>query len=98
MGLMSQKDMETFAKDKFPEYTKEEKDMLQKVYSPEQIEALEAGEVAIDPNDLTIQGRLRRDRLQAPYIDDFRDIQPIVDKRPRNKTPSRLERQVHEPG
>ncbi len=87
MGLVSPKDVENFTKEKFPEYSKEEKEMLKKVYSPEQIKALEAGEAAIDPNDLTVQGRLRRDPYKLPYIDDFRDIQPVVDRRPRNKSP-----------
>ncbi len=87
MGLVSQKDLENFTKEKFPSYTPEEKEALKKVYSPEQIAALEAGEAAIDPKDLTIQGRLRADPYRLPYLDDFRDIEPIVDKRPRSHPP-----------
>ncbi|KAL2135229.1 hypothetical protein VTI74DRAFT_9321 [Chaetomium olivicolor] len=85
MGLMDEKQIETFTKDKFPRYTPEEIEQLRKRYSPEQIAALEAGEAAIDPRDLTIQGRLRSDPYTMPYIDDFAETQPIIDKRAKNK-------------
>ncbi|KAJ2968044.1 hypothetical protein NUW58_g10310 [Xylaria curta] len=49
--------------------------------------ALEAGEAAIDPKDLTIQGRIRRDPYRPPYLDDFSRILPIVDKQPRPHPP-----------
>lgn len=85
MGLQSPEEIDNFAKDKFPEYTPEEKEELRKLYSPEHMAALEAGEAAINPKDLTIQGRLRDDPYRLSYIDDFKNIQPIIDKRPKTK-------------
>lgn len=85
MGLRSPEDIETFSKDKFPEYSAEEKKVLRKAYSPEQMAALEAGEAAINPKDLTVQGRLRDDPYRLQYLDDFKNIQPIIDKRPKTK-------------
>jgi small subunit ribosomal protein S5 len=85
MGLMDDKQIDQFTKEKFPRYTDEEIDVLRTKYSPQQIAALEAGEAAIDPRDLTVQGRLRVDPYTMPYIDDFAEHQPIIDKRVRNK-------------
>lgn len=87
MGLQTTEDVESFTKDKFPEYTAEEKEELRKVYSAEHMAALEAGEAAINPKDLTVQGRLRDDSYKLPYIDDLSNIQPIIDKRPKTKPP-----------
>jgi Ribosomal protein S5, N-terminal domain len=42
---------------------------------------------AIDPRDLTIQGRLRVDPYRPGYIDDFSTIQPVIDKRPKRNPP-----------
>ncbi|KAK4190020.1 hypothetical protein QBC35DRAFT_118567 [Podospora australis] len=87
MGLVDEEKIKQFSKQKFPKYTKEEMVELQKRYSPQQIEALKAGEAAINPRDLTIQGRLRVDPYKMPYIDDFAESQPIIDKRPQNRAP-----------
>ncbi|KAK4154259.1 hypothetical protein C8A00DRAFT_42922 [Chaetomidium leptoderma] len=85
MGLMDEKQIEQFTKEQFPKYTREEMDHLRTKYSPQQMAALEAGEAAIDTRDLTVQGRLRVDPYAMPYIDDFAETQPIIDKRARNK-------------
>jgi len=85
MGLLDESQIDQFTKEKFPKYTKEEIEQLRTRYSPQQIAALEAGEAAIDPRDLTVQGRLRVDPYALPYIDDFAESQPIIDKRARNK-------------
>ena len=87
MGLMDEKQIDEFTTEKFPKYTKEEIVQLEKRYSPQQIAAIEAGEAAIDPRDLTVQGRLRADPYTLPYIDDFAESQPIVDKRPQHLAP-----------
>ncbi|KAK3943447.1 hypothetical protein QBC46DRAFT_33203 [Diplogelasinospora grovesii] len=87
MGLVSEEKVANFSAEKFPRYTKAELAELAKRYSPEQMKALEAGEAAIDPKDLTIQGRLRVDPYRMPYIDDFSDIQPIIDRRPKHRQP-----------
>ncbi|KAL1878563.1 hypothetical protein VTK73DRAFT_7828 [Phialemonium thermophilum] len=84
-GMRTADDFESFAKEKFPEYTAADKEELRKHFSPEQIAALEAAEAAVDPMDLTIQGRLRDDPYRLHYIDDMRDVQPVIDRRPRTK-------------
>jgi small subunit ribosomal protein S5 len=83
MGLVTPEKIEEFTNQTFPQYTPEELEVLRKRYTPEQMAALEAGEAAIDPKDLTIQGRIRRDPYRLPYLDDFSRILPIVDKQPR---------------
>ncbi|KAK2071824.1 hypothetical protein P8C59_006218 [Phyllachora maydis] len=88
MGLVKSDDfIEKFAKTNFPEYTTEEKAKLRRTYSPAQVAALEAGEAAIDPEDLARGGRIRVDPHRMSYIDDFSTIQPVIDKRPRTKPP-----------
>lgn len=75
--------VDQFAKEQFQPYTPEELEILKKHYSPEQMEALEAGEAAIDPKDLSVQGRLRRDPYRLPYLDDFSRIVPTIDRQPK---------------
>ncbi|KAI1281634.1 37S ribosomal protein S5 [Xylaria sp. FL0933] len=87
MGLVTPEKIEEFTKETFPQYTPEELEVLRKRYTPEQMAALEAGEAAIDPKDLTIQGRIRRDPYRPLYMDDFSRIMPIIDKRPRPHPP-----------
>ncbi|KAI1753682.1 37S ribosomal protein S5 [Xylaria castorea] len=87
MGLVTPEKIDEFTKDKFPHYTPEELDILRTRYTPEQMAALEAGEAAIDPTDLTIQGRIRSDPYRPRYLDDFSRILPIVDKQPRPHPP-----------
>ncbi|KAI1344054.1 ribosomal protein S5, C-terminal domain-containing protein [Xylariaceae sp. FL0016] len=83
MGLVTPEKVEEFTKESFPAYTPQELEVLKQKYTPEQMAALEAGEAAIDPKDLTIQGRIRKDPYQLPYLDDFSKILPIIDKRPK---------------
>lgn len=61
-------------------YTEEEKAMLQKVYTPEQIASIEAGEAAVDPEDLKSQAVMREDTMGLKYFDDLSSIHPVVDK------------------
>ncbi|KAI6092857.1 ribosomal protein S5, C-terminal domain-containing protein [Hypoxylon rubiginosum] len=87
MGLITPEKIEEYTKETFPQYTPEEMEVLKKRYTPEQMAALEAGEAAIDPKDLTIQGRVRKDPYRLPYLDDFSKIYPIIDKRPKTAPP-----------
>jgi len=87
MGLVTEEKIQEFTEQKFKSYTKDEIAQLRTVYSPEQIAAIEAGEAVIDPKDLTIQGRLRIDPYRLPYIDDFSQIAPVIDRRPRRAPP-----------
>ncbi|KAB8342825.1 hypothetical protein FH972_022423 [Carpinus fangiana] len=61
-------------------YTQAEKAELAKRYTPEQMAAIEAGERAIDPEDIAMQGRTRNDPLAFRYVEDFAKIRPAVDK------------------
>ncbi|KAI5863480.1 hypothetical protein GGS23DRAFT_605037 [Durotheca rogersii] len=87
MGLTTPEKVVEFSKETFPQYSPQEMEILRKKYTPDQIAALEAGEAAIDPKDLTIQGRVRRDTYRVPYLDDFSKIYPIIDKRPKSGAP-----------
>jgi len=88
MGLVTPDDVSKFTEQKFPEYTAEEKAILRQRYTPEQMAALEAGEAAIDPRDLTIQGRLRNDVERPRYIDDFSRMDRHFDRTPRTAAPA----------
>jgi len=83
MGLSSPEKLQEFTKKMYPKYTEKELEALRTRYTPEQMAAIEAGEAAIDPQDLTVQARMRDDPYRLPYLDDFSKILPIVDKRVR---------------
>jgi len=84
MGLVTDRKP---ARELFKPYTKEEKEVLAKKYTAEQIRAIEAGEQAIDPEDLDSHGVIRTDLGALPYLDDLSQIQPVVDKRVREYRP-----------
>ncbi len=93
MGLVSPQAVDKFATDKFPEYTAEELKELDAHYTPKQMEALRAAEAAIDPHDITLQGRLRTDIGRPQYIDDFSVIQSSgMDNLPRTTRPPKTTR------
>lgn len=64
----------------FKPYTEEEKAYLAKEYSAAQLEAVKAGEAAIDPKDLAEQCNERDDPLKLNYVDDFSVIEPGIDR------------------
>ena len=68
------------AAEDFPSYTAKELEELKSKYTPEQIEALKAGEAAIDPQDLADQAILNRGPMSFDYYEDFSVIRPVVDK------------------
>ncbi|CAM1504134.1 Fc.00g017250.m01.CDS01 [Cosmosporella sp. VM-42] len=82
MGLLKPEVMDKYQKEKFPDYSAEEKELLHKNYTPAQLEALEAGEKAVDPKDLAIQGRLRSDPYRPAYIEDYTVLDPRYDMKP----------------
>ena len=74
-------DIEKDAKpEDFKPLTQKEKEYLASVYSPKQMESIEAGEAAIDPKDLAEQFSFQRGPLRHHYADDFASIEPGVDK------------------
>ncbi|PPJ56160.1 hypothetical protein CBER1_09174 [Cercospora berteroae] len=66
-------------RDRLRPYTAREKKLLALKYTPEQMEAIEAGEKAISSEDLLQQGRFRTDPMRPDYIDDFATVRPVVD-------------------
>lgn len=64
----------------FPPYSAAERAALAKQYTPAQIAAIEAGEAAVDPDDLAGQATIREDTMVLPYLDDLSKIHPVVDK------------------
>jgi len=84
MGLVSGKPP---AREIFKPYDEEEKAILAKKYTPEQMRAIEAAEEAIDPQDLQERGVLRSDWGRLEYLDDFSEIAPTIDKRVKREGP-----------
>ncbi|KAH8597917.1 ribosomal protein S5, C-terminal domain-containing protein [Bisporella sp. PMI_857] len=70
------------ARELFKPYTAEEKAALAKRYTPAQMEAVEAGERAITPEDLDSSGVIRTDFGGLPYLDDFSQYRSVLDKKP----------------
>ncbi|KAL8335555.1 hypothetical protein RB598_009644 [Gaeumannomyces tritici] len=83
MGLTTPEKVDEFTGQHFPDYTEADLARLAEAYGPEQMEALRAGEAAVEARDLTVQGRLRRDPYQLGYVDDLATVRPIVDRRAR---------------
>ena len=88
LGLVDDASVSKFADKNFPSYTSSEKELLGEKYTPAQLAAVEAGEAAIDPKDLSIQGRFRGRTKEygINYYDDFSKVQPVIDRRPRDPT------------
>ncbi|KAK4696578.1 hypothetical protein P7C71_g1358, partial [Lecanoromycetidae sp. Uapishka_2] len=61
-------------------YSEEDKVILRNVYTPTQFAALEAGEEAVDAQDIAQQATLREDPMAFEYFDDFSKIHPVIDK------------------
>lgn len=64
----------------FKPYTEEEKAQLAQEYSAAQMEAVKAGEAAIDSKDMAEQFNPRNDPMKFNYLDDFSVIEPGVDR------------------
>jgi small subunit ribosomal protein S5 len=64
----------------FKPYTPEELEALEKRYTPGQLKAIEAGEEAIDIEDLEKRGVIRTDLGRLPYFDDLSKLRPVVDR------------------
>jgi len=64
----------------FKRYTPEELEALQKKYTPGQLRAIEAGEAAIDIEDLEKHGVIRTDLGRLSYFDDLSKLRPVVDR------------------
>ena len=76
----SKQDLAKANAQKFGPYSDAQKAAVSELYTPEQVAAIEAGEAAIDPQDLATQGTIREDSFALPYLDDLSNIHPVVDK------------------
>lgn len=76
MGLIRQKSVQEL----FPQYTEKEKEELKKHYTPAQMAAIEAGEAAVNPEDLKRRGVIRSDMGALPYFDDFSKTRALLDR------------------
>jgi len=63
----------------FRPYTPREKQLLALKYTPEQMQAIEAGEEAI-PTEHMKKGKTRTDPMRIKYLDDFAEMRPILDR------------------
>lgn len=61
-------------------YTEKDKAKLRNAYTPAQFAALEAGEEAVDAQDIAQQATIREDPMAFEYFDDFSKIHPVIDK------------------
>ncbi len=68
------------AEKRFPKYTEEELARLPERYTPQQIEAIKAGEEAVSPEDLVKRGVIRSDVGAVSYFDDFRHTIGVLDR------------------
>lgn len=75
------------AREVFKKYTEEERALLAKKYTPEQIQAIEAGEEAVSPEDLDVHGVIRTDLGALPYLDDLSETRSVLDRTPRYAGP-----------
>ena len=64
----------------FQPYSEKEKAQLAQEYSAAQMDAIAAGEAAIDPKDLAEQFNPRNDPMKFDYLDDFSVIEPGIDR------------------
>lgn len=78
MGLVDAK-VDTAART-FRPYTAREKQLLALKYTPAQLRAIEAAEKSIDPKDIVVQGKYRKDTFSLDYLDDMSKIKPVIDK------------------
>lgn len=84
LGLTTPQKVDEYARSKFPDYAPEHIKYLEKLYkyTPEQMEAVKAGEEVVSPRDMALQGRVREDKARLPYLDDFSAVRPVVDLKP----------------
>ena len=79
LGLTTPEKVDAYARERFPDYTEAELARLREKYTPAQLAALEAGEAALDPSELLLQGQLRRDLYRPDYVEDYSVVQPVID-------------------
>lgn len=87
MGLTTPQKVDEYAKRKFPDYDAPQLEGLKEMYeyTPGQLEAVQAGETAVSPRDMALQGRVRDDKARLSYLDDFSEVRPVLDLKPERR-------------
>lgn len=101
LGRVQPEKMQTYTKQMFPDLTEAEYAEMERKYGKEHVEAIKAGQQAIDPADLAIQGRLRDDMyrpLHKPVPDDYATLHPKIDLKPEVNTTKAQEIRWPSPG
>lgn len=87
MGLTTPEKVDEYAKRKFPDYDAPQlqglKDMYE--YTEGQMDAVHAGEKAVSPRDMALQGRVRDDKARLSYLEDFSEVKPVLDLKPERR-------------
>lgn len=81
LGLISEMNEDVPSKTMFPAYDADDQEALKNIYTEEQLKAIEAGEAAIDPEDLKNQGVIRQDMGALPYFDNFDLSRAALDRK-----------------
>ncbi|UNI20213.1 28S ribosomal protein S5, mitochondrial [Purpureocillium takamizusanense] len=89
LGLLNPAKLAEYREEHFPEYSEQDLEALKSKYTPEQLEALQAGEQAVNPDDLVFQGRLRDDPYRPNYVEDFTVLDPRYDLKPQTEVTPR---------
>lgn len=87
MGLTTPEKVDEYAKRKFPDYDEPQIEGLKEMYeyTEGQVEAVQAGETAVSPRDMALQGRVRDDKARLSYLEDFSEVKPVLDLKPERR-------------
>lgn len=87
MGLTTPEKVDEYANRKFPDYDEPQIEGLKEMYeyTEGQIEAVQAGETAVSPRDMALQGRVRDDKARLSYLEDFSEVKPVLDLKPERR-------------
>lgn len=83
LDLTNTKDLNEYRKETFPPYSKKDLQILARKYTPEQIEAIQAGEATVNTDDIINQGRIRDDAFRPEYTEDYTTLDPRFDVKPK---------------
>ncbi|KJZ71125.1 hypothetical protein HIM_09479 [Hirsutella minnesotensis 3608] len=89
LGLLNPAKLSEFTQQASPDYSPKDRAALQNTYTPQQLEAIEAGESAVRADDMVLQGRLREDPYRPNYVEDFTVMNPKYDLKPETEVTPR---------
>ncbi|MBE3044833.1 hypothetical protein IMZ48_20190, partial [Candidatus Bathyarchaeota archaeon] len=84
LGLTTPHKIDEYARSKFPAYDAAQLQGLEEMYeyTPEQLDAVRAGEEVVSARDMALQGRVRDDKARLLYLEDFSAVKPVIDQKP----------------